>query len=57
MRWWCGGFTHGLRASRVLPMRVTILVFLVVLATGLSACGQRVYPKTPADRVHDSTAF
>lgn len=40
------------------PMRTLVLLLaLAVLATQLAACGQRVAPKVPADRVEDTTSY
>lgn len=38
-------------------MKMALLLALVLLACGLEACGQRVYPATPTNRVQDSNAY
>lgn len=36
---------------------LTMLALITLMATSLAACGQRVAPKPPADRVIDSLEY
>lgn len=38
-------------------MKLALLLVLVVSATALSGCGQRVYPADPAGKVRSSNAY
>lgn len=36
---------------------LSLLLALALIATTLSACGQRVYPRDPAGKINDSNAY
>jgi predicted small lipoprotein YifL len=42
-----------MRTMKTIPL----LLLLVLVASTMTACGQRVAPKPPADRVYDSMSY